>query len=230
MANSPCQGDSCRADEPESSKDLSSSPVDDHDGECLHPSPYPSCTFHAQWGRSPRSLQARFIYSALLPLAVPQTSSSSLPGKQGLTHGNKDTTSTKQRRLSLAAIFSWKKLKVSPVITSVISDEVGLVQALQRLDLHSQWSSLPDHLLESIFMLMKDGDTNDWAHVQVTLLFGLNSCMQLHAATIPYRAELVAQACHSPWLSRCCTLQGDVLHALSRCACSQHVMPRSHAI
>ena len=61
------------------------------------------------------------------------------------------------------------------MITSVVSDEVGLVEALQRLDLHSQWSSLPDHLLESIFMLMKDGDKDDWAHVQVPLLFRLNA-------------------------------------------------------
>ena len=122
-----------------------------------------------------------------MPLAVPQTSSSSLPGKQGLTHGSKDTPATKQRRLSLAAIFSWKKLKVSPVITSVISDEVGLVEALQRLDLHSQWSNLPDHLLESIFMLMKDGDKDDWAHVQVTFLLERKFCMHCPTYTLEVR-------------------------------------------
>ncbi len=122
-----------------------------------------------------------------MPLAVPQTSSSSLPGKQGLTHGSKDTPATKQRRLSLAAIFSWKKLKVSPVITSVISDEVGLVEALQRLDLHSQWSNLPDHLLESIFMLMKDGDKDDWAHVQVTFLLERKFCTHCPTYTLEVR-------------------------------------------
>lgn len=38
MAGALRQGDSCRADEPESSKDLSSPPADDHDGEwCNHP-------------------------------------------------------------------------------------------------------------------------------------------------------------------------------------------------
>ena len=167
MAGSLRQGDSCRTDEPESSKDLSSPLADEHDGECCTPSPYPSRTFQARREHSPWRLQASTFSKLILPLAVPQTSSSSLPGKQGLTHGSKDTPATKQRRLSLAGIFSWKKLKVSPVITSVTSDEVGLVEALQRLDLHSQWSNLPDHLLESIFMLMKDGDKDDWAHVQV---------------------------------------------------------------
>ena len=72
------------------------------------------------------------------------------------------------------------------MITSVTSDEVGLVEALQRLDLHSQWGNLPDHLLESIFMLMKDGDKDDWAHVQVILLSRLNSFMH----TTPCRSKL----------------------------------------
>ena len=44
------------------------------------------------------------------------------------------------------------------------------MESLQRLDLSSQWSSLPDHLLESIFSLMKDGEKEDWTHVQVVLL------------------------------------------------------------
>lgn len=98
--------------------------------------------------------------------AVPQTPSAQAPGKQGLSgaqHGPKAA----KRRFSLATIFSWKKHKVSPVLTSLVSDEVGLVEALQRMDLHSHWTFLPDHLLESIFMLMKDGEKDDWAHVQV---------------------------------------------------------------
>ncbi len=104
-------------------------------------------------------------------LAVPQASSPTMPGKQGLSHGTKDSRTGKQRRFSLTTIFSWKKLKVSPVITSVTSsEEVALVKRLQRLDLQSQWSNLPDHLLESIFMLMKEGDKDDWGHVQVASL------------------------------------------------------------
>ena len=115
-------------------------------------------------------LSVKHVNMPLMMPAVPQTPSSSIPGKQGLSHGARDSPATKQRRLSLAAIFSWKKLKVSPVVTTVTSDEVGIVKALQRLDLHSQWSNLPDHLLESILILMKDGDKDDWAHVQVAHL------------------------------------------------------------
>ena len=112
-------------------------------------------------------------------LAVPQAPSPTMPGKQGLSHGTKDSRAAKQRRFSLTAIFSWKKLKVSPVITSVTSsEEVALVERLQRLDLQSQWSNLPDHLLESIFMLMKDGDKDDWAHVQVASSPKPTGCMQ----------------------------------------------------
>jgi hypothetical protein len=114
-----------------------------------------------------------------LMLAVPQAPSPTTPRKQGLSHGTKDSRAAKQRRFSLTTIFSWKKLKVSPVITSVTSsEEVGLVERLQRLDLQSQWSNLPDHLLESIFMLMKDGDKDDWAHVQVASLPKPTGCMQ----------------------------------------------------
>lgn len=122
-------------------------------------------------------LSVKHVNMPLMMPAVPQTPSSSIPGKQGLSHGARDSPATKQRRLSLAAIFSWKKLKVSPVVTTVTSDEVGIVKALQRLDLHSQWSNLPDHLLESILILMKDGDKDDWGHVQVVLLDKLK-CLQ----------------------------------------------------
>ena len=158
-----------RAGEPESSKDLSSSLSDDHDGVWRTPSPVPSCNLSLvcySW----QHFGVRLVLSDLfLMRAVPQTPSASLPGKQGLSHGAKDSR-TARLRFSLVAILSWKKHKVSPVLTSVISEEAGLVESLQRLDLSSQWSSLPDHLLESIFSLMKDGEKEDWTHVQVALL------------------------------------------------------------
>ena len=128
--------------------------------------------------------------------AVPQTPSASLPGKQGLSHGAKDSRTTKLR-FSLVAILSWKKHKVSPVLTSVISEEAGLGEALQRLDLSSQWSSLPDHLLESIFTLMKDGEKDDWAHVQVALLTWCSK--QAHIAAIVHKVGIpVARHFSSP--------------------------------
>ena len=77
-------------------------------------------------------------------LAVPQAPSPTMPGKQGLSHGTKDSRAAKQRRFSLTTILSWKKLKVSPVITSVTSsEEVALVERLQRLDLQSHGAISP---------------------------------------------------------------------------------------
>ena len=72
-----------------------------------------------------------------------------------------------QRRARLRlSVMSWKKQKISPLVGTASTEE-GLVEAVQRVDLDSQWANLPDHLLEAIFGLMKEGKKNDWKHMQV---------------------------------------------------------------
>ena len=66
-------------------------------------------------------------------------------------------------------LSSWKKQKISPLLGSASADEGQMVEAVQREmgTLDSHWANLPEHLLEAIFGLMKEGKKNDWKHVQV---------------------------------------------------------------
>ena len=67
--------------------------------------------------------------------------------------------------------MGWKKHKISPLVG--VAPSPGESQAEKVTHMIEQppslWTSLPEHLLEAILTLMKDGkDKDDWAHVQVS--------------------------------------------------------------
>lgn len=67
--------------------------------------------------------------------------------------------------------MGWKKHKISPLLGAAPSPgESQVEEATHMIDrLPSLWTSLPEHLLEAILSLMKNGkDKDDWAHVQVS--------------------------------------------------------------
>lgn len=65
------------------------------------------------------------------------------------------------------------------------SDEINWSALLKTVKLESQWINLPEHLLEAIFHLIKDGkDSSDWSIVQVTSLVCLVSVCQTRDAQL----------------------------------------------
>lgn len=79
-----------------------------------------------------------------------------------------------QRRNLLRCLISWKKHKISPLLGTLSGPDEGQVkQDIQLVEqLSSVWTNLPDHLLETIFSLIKDGNNkDDWEHVQVAPYF-----------------------------------------------------------
>ncbi len=76
-----------------------------------------------------------------------------------------------QRRNLFRCLISWKKHKISPLLGSAPCPAVREVKQVEHLDEQttSLWTSLPEHLLEAMLSLIKEGkDKDDWAHVQVS--------------------------------------------------------------
>ncbi|CAL8465340.1 g4875 [Coccomyxa elongata] len=74
-----------------------------------------------------------------------------------------------QRRNFLRFMMGWKKHKISPLLGAAPSPGESQVEEVTHMieQPPSLWTSLPEHLLEAILILMKDGkDKDDWAHVQ----------------------------------------------------------------
>lgn len=75
-----------------------------------------------------------------------------------------------QRRNLLRCLISWKKHKISPLLGSAPCPAESQVKQVEHSieQTASLWTSLPEHLLEAILALIKEGqDKDDWAHVQV---------------------------------------------------------------
>lgn len=76
-----------------------------------------------------------------------------------------------QRRNLLRCLISWKKHKISPLLGSAPCPAESQVKQVEHSieQTASLWTSLPEHLLEAILALIKEGqDKDDWAHVQVS--------------------------------------------------------------
>ncbi|BDA50150.1 Tubby-like F-box protein 9 [Coccomyxa sp. Obi] len=75
-----------------------------------------------------------------------------------------------QRRNFFRFMLGWKKHKISPLLGAAPSPGESQVEEVTHMieqQPPSLWTSLPEHLLEAILRLMKDGkDKDDWAHVQ----------------------------------------------------------------
>jgi hypothetical protein len=92
--------------------------------------------------------------------------------KERLLHERSPPTIT-PRRAFVRGLLGWKKHRISPLLgTALNSEEISWKELLQTLEIKSLWTGLPDHLLEAILSLVKDGkDDNDWSIVQVSSLF-----------------------------------------------------------